>query len=567
MTLQHAVGAGCEVRRLGATQRTTFFAYSFQAAALGFLGATAGAFLGVAFQGVLPALLGDILPIDIAFRVRWMRIAIGILIGTSVAFLFALLPMLEIRGVTPLQAIRYTVDPVPVKRDRLRLAAWAALAGLVIVLSVLEAPEPIMGVWFAVGLAVALLLLRVAGAVLLRQAKRLVISRASFPIRQGIASLSRPGNQTIAVMVSLGFGVFLLATVLAVQAGLLDRLDAGDSANAPDLVAFDIQTDQVNEVQRIFRANGLPAPDVTPIVTARIASINNVPVGTLIARGRETGEIEPWTLRREYRNTYRDHLTGTERVVKGDMWTGPREPGTLPRVSVETQLATDMDVAIGDTITWDVQGALIPTRIANLRTVDWTRFDTNFFVVFEPGVLEAAPQTYVAVIRVGDDARASALQRDLAVALPNVSTLDLSLVQETLARILSQVTRAIRFMGLFCVSAGILVLVGSLLASRAQRVRETILLRTLGATRRQVRRILLTEYAALGLLSGFTGTALGAVAALVMLRYVFDVPFAPAFPTLIGLWLGAAGLAVVIGAAGSRGVLNRPPLAVLRDVA
>jgi putative ABC transport system permease protein len=199
--------------------------------------------------------------------------------------------------------------------------------------------------------------------------------------------------------------------------------------------------------------------------------------------------------------------------------------------------------------------------------VDWTRFDTNFFVVFEPGVLEAAPQTYVAVIRVGDDARASALQRDLAVALPNVSTLDLSLVQETLARILSQVTRAIRFMGLVCVSAGILVLVGSLLASRAQRVRETILLRTLGATRRQVRRILLTEYAALGLLSGFTGTALGAVAALVMLRYVFDVPFAPAFPTLIGLWLGAAGLAVVIGAAGSRGVLNRPPLAVLRDVA
>jgi putative ABC transport system permease protein len=555
------------LRCLGATQRTTFAAYLLQAAALGFIGATTGAFLGVALQGLLPALLGDILPIEIGFRVRWLRIIVGIAIGTSVAFLFALLPMLEIRGITPLQALRYTVDPVPVKRDRLRVVAWAALSALVLMLAVLEAPDPIVGIWFAVGLAVALGILRAIAAVLLRQARRFVSPAASFPVRQGLASLSRPGNQTVAVMVSLGFGVFLLATVLAVQAALLGRLDVSRSAAAPDLIAFDIQSDQIDALERVFEQNNLAAPAVTPIVTARIASINGTPVGELIDAGRESGDIEPWTLRREYRNTYRDALTESERLVDGEMWTGPRAAGSLPRISIETELAGDMGVGIGDTITWDVQGALIATRVASLRVVDWARLDTNFFVVFEPGVLESAPQTFVALARIDDEARSASLQRDLAVALPNVSTLDLSLVQETLARIVSQVTRAIRFMGLFCVAAGILVLVGALFASRAQRVKESVLLRTLGATRSQIRRVLLTEYAALGILAGLSGVALGGIAAIALLRFVFDVPFAPAFPSLLGLWLGTALLAVAIGAAGSRGVLRRPPLAVLRDVA
>lgn len=554
------------LRCLGATQRTTFAAYLLQAAGLGFLGATLGAFLGVSMQGLLPALLGDLLPVDIGFRIRWLRIVIGIVIGTSVAFLSALLPMLEIRGVTPLQALRYTVDPVPRTRDPLRFVAWAALGTLVLVLSIAEAPEPLLGVWFAAGLAAALVVLRVAATLLLRQARHFVPPNASFPVRQGLASLTRPGNQTVAVMVSLGFGVFLLATVLAVQAALLGRLDVSRSADAPDLIAFDIQRDQVDEVGRIFTTNGLPSPVVTPIVTARIVAINRVPVNALIDAGRESGETEPWTLRREYRNTYRSDLTQSERLVAGDWWTSQRDPNSLPRISVEADLARDMGVAIGDTITWDVQGARIDTRIASLRTVDWARLDTNFFVVFETGVLEDAPQSFVALARVSDPSRAATLQRDLAVALPNVSTLDLSLVQETLARIVAQVTRAIRFMGLFCVAAGILVLVGSLLASRAQRVRESVLLRTLGATRFQVRRVLLAEYAALGFLAGLVGIALGGLAAVALVRFVFDVPFAPAWPSLILLWLGAAALAVIIGSAGSRGVLRRPPLAVLRDV-
>jgi putative ABC transport system permease protein len=555
------------LRCLGATQRTTFSAYLLQAAALGLVGAAFGAFLGVVIQGVLPALFGDMLPVDIGFRVRWLRVLTGIAIGTSIALLFALLPMLEVRGVPPLQALRHEVEPAPARRDPWRVAAWAALALAVLLLSVLEAPSPWLGVWFAGGLALALLVLRGTAALLLRLARRLVSARAPFPIRQGLASLSRPSNQTVAVTVSLGFGVFLLATVLAVQAGLVARLRVSESAFAPDFVAFDIQSDQTAELRRVFAQRGLADPALTPLVTGRIAAINGVPVATLVEAARESEDVEPWTLRREYRNTYRGSWTATERIVAGDAWATPRAPGTLPRISVEVDLATSMGVAIGDTITWDVQGNTIDTRVSNLRSVEWARLETNFFVVFEPGVLDSAPQTFVALARIADDTSAALLQRDLARTLPNVSTLDLSLVQETLARIVAQVTRAIRFMGLFCVAAGVLVLTGALLASRAQRVRESVLLRTIGATRRQIRRMLLTEYIALGLVSGLAGTTLGAIAAAALLRFVFDMPLAPALQPLVLLWLATIVLAVLAGAAGSRGILSRPPLAVLRDIA
>ncbi|MGH7500920.1 MAG: ABC transporter permease [Longimicrobiales bacterium] len=555
------------LRCLGATRHTTFAAYLLQAAALGFLGATLGASLGIALQGVLPLLIGDAVPVDIGFELRWLRIVTGIVTGTSVALLFALHPMLEVRTVSPLQALRHIVDPHPVRRDPWRMATWAGVALAVTMLALIEAPTPMTGFGFVLGLAFALLLLRVAAFALLRFAGRVVSPRASFPVRQGLASLSRPGNQTVAVMLSLGFGVFLIATVLAVQAGLLDRLRVNDSAASPDLVAFDIQPDQADDVRRIFARHALPVPVLTPIVTARIAAINRVPVADLIDAARESGTVEPWTLRREYRNTYRPAWTAAEEIISGDAWESVRARGTLPRISVEADLANDMGVAIGDTITWDVQGVAIDTRIANLRTVDWTRLETNFFVVFEPGVLESAPQTLVALTRIGSSERAAELQRDLALAMPNVSTLELSLVQETLARIVAQVSRAIRFMGFFCVAAGILVLAGAIVASRAQRVRESVLLRTLGATGSQIRRILLAEYAALGLLAGLAGTALGGIAAALLLHFVFDVPVTPAARPLVPLWLATIILAVLAGAAGHRSILRRPPLAALRDIA
>jgi putative ABC transport system permease protein len=232
---------------------------------------------------------------------------------------------------------------------------------------------------------------------------------------------------------------------------------------------------------------------------------------------------------------------------------------------MEMGLAADLGVAPGDRITWDVQGVSIETRISSLRRVDWARFDTNFFVVFEPGVLDDAPQSFVTLAHVRDATARAAAQRELVLRHPNVSTIDLAAIQATLERIVGRVAFAIRLMALVTLAAGTIVLFGAISAARFQRVRESVLLRTLGATRAQVRRILLTEYIALGSLGGVVGTGLGAVAGWALITRIFHLPFQLPVVTLILAWFGVALFAGVLGMASSRDALRSTPLAALRE--
>jgi putative ABC transport system permease protein len=203
-----------------------------------------------------------------------------------------------------------------------------------------------------------------------------------------------------------------------------------------------------------------------------------------------------WALRREYRSTYRDAPMRSERVVKGRFWKpGDGRSASPVPVSLEVGLARELGVEVGDLIVWDVQGLSLPSRVTSLREVDWARFEPNFFAVFPAGPLEGAPQTYVVLSRMGGAAERARLQGRLAESLPNVTSIDLSQVQEAIEALVDRVALAIRFMAFFSLAAGAVVLLGAVGASRYQRVREGALLRTLGARRGQLVRILLAELA------------------------------------------------------------------------
>ena len=230
-----------------------------------------------------------------------------------------------------------------------------------------------------------------------------------------------------------------------------------------------------------------------------------------------------------------------------------------------TGVADELGVRVGDEIVWDVQGVELPTRVASLREVDWARFEPNFFVVFRPGALEAAPRTLVLLTRAEDPAVRGALQRRLAERVPNVTALDLSLIQDALERLVDRVALAIRFMALFTLATGTLVLVGALATSRFQRIREGALLRTLGATRSQLFRIVLAEYAALGVLAALAAAVLSTGAAWALARWVFEGTFCVPAGPLAGLTVGVVALTVAVGLANSREVIRRTPLEILRQ--
>jgi putative ABC transport system permease protein len=311
----------------------------------------------------------------------------------------------------------------------------------------------------------------------------------------------------------------------------------------------------------------------TPIVPSRLHAINGRTVDQIL-NSPGAHRYERWALRREYRHTYRDTVVATEEVVAGK-WFGEGAAGqegrradsaALPEVSLEVEIASDLNTALGDRITWDVQGVRLETRVTSLRRVNWARFEPNFFVVFAPGALEQAPQMAVMLTRVDDPTIRATVQRDLVAGFPNVAVVDLTLFQGTLDLIFRRVALAIRFMALFSVAAGMLILVGALASSRLQRLREVVLLRTLGARARQVRAVLFTEYAALGTLGGLAGAVLAGGGGWLAARFVFDVPYRLPLAPLAAFALGTALLTVLVGAGTGWSLARKPPLEVLREL-
>jgi putative ABC transport system permease protein len=561
------------LRCLGAGGRTVLSVYALQAVMLGAVGSLAGAAAGLALQTALPLLLGDLLPVAGEGRVSWGAAATGLAVGMWTAAAFALLPLSAVRRVSPLVVLRRAADgDARLRRDPLRIAIAIALALTVAGVAILQTRDVLSGLAFAGGIAVVLGGLTLSARLLMRGLRSSAQGRRSFAWRQGVANLFRPANQTTSVVLALGFGAFLLDVIVLVQHNLLRDLRQGSDASRPNLVVFDVQPDQRAEVARLLREGGAAARDAVPIVPMRIESAKGRTAASGLAVDAvrpENGRGSAWALRREYRSTYRDLLTGGETVTAGALWPAGSWRGRAPTdeavpVSVEKDLAKELELAVGDEIVWDVQGVRIRSRVAALRDVDWARLEPNFFVVFPEGTLDGAPQTFATLARAEDAAARGRLPRRLAEAFPNVSALDLSEVQRAVDGVVDRVAQAIRFISLFSLLTGLVVLLGALATSRYQRVREAVLLKTLGASRRQLLAIACVEYLGLGVLGSAAALLLATSAGWAIVRFVFEARFAAPAGPLLALSGGVVALTVAVGLAGSLDVFRRTPLAVLR---
>jgi putative ABC transport system permease protein len=557
------------LRCLGAPGGTLLAAYLVQASLVGLVGGVVGAGFGTAVQMALPALLKTVLPVDVAWSVSWPSVLAGVGIGVWVALLFSLLPLLAVRRISPLAVLRRDYEDAGApRRDLARNAAALLLGASLVALAVIQAGRLSFGLAFAAGAAVAVLALWLCAFFLVRGLRRFFPRHLPYLYRQGLANLYRPANQTLMVVLALGFGAFLLGTLFLVQHNLLRDLRVDRGASRPNVVFFDVQPDQRDDVLRRADAEGVVTAPAVPIVPMRLASLKGRRAGELLAIEDDAQRPERWALRREYRSSFRDRPSASERVVKGAWWRegewkGRTGDAAVP-VALEASLARELKVGVGDEIVWDVQGVEVPSRVAVLREVEWVRFEPNFFVVFPEGPLDEAPRSYVVLSRVEDPSRRARLQRSVVEAHPNVSSLDLTEVQRTIEGVLDKVALAVRFMALFSLAAGTVVLAGAVAASRYQRVREGALLRTLGARRSQLLRILLTEYAVLGALAAAAGILLSTLAGWALVHFVFGGRFALPGLALLALVAGVLALTIVVGLLGSTEVWRRPPLEVLR---
>jgi putative ABC transport system permease protein len=559
------------LRCLGASSGQVLAIYVVQAAAMGLAGAAAGAALGVAIQFVLPHVLTDFLPIDVQVSLVPVAVLTGLAVGGWIALVFALRPLLALRNVSPLQTLRRDTDAEVLRMrwsDLPRIAVNVALVLSVVGIAFLRARTARQALSMSAATGFAILALAASAGLLMWAARKGLRSGWPYVVRQGVANLYRPGNQTRAVTLALGFGAFLISTLFLVQHNILRRFTTAAAESRGNVVFFDVQQDQAAALDSIVRVWRNEVVQIAPVVTMRIASINGKKVTDMRPVARGGRGRAGWALRREFRSTYRDKPAASETIVSGKWFSGAalRAPQDTGEISLEEGIAKELDVKLGDIITWNVQSVEIPTRITSLRKVVWTRFEPNFFAVFAPPVLEAAPKQYVLLAQVKDPNAVSLLQRAVVNRFPNISSIDLTSIKRTVDRIVARVSLAIRFMALFSLAVAIPVLFSAVAATRRARVREGVLLKTLGATRGQIAKILLAEYSLLGVLGGLTGMLLSMAGGWAVVRYVFKVPFALPFMPIAGIATVIVALTLMIGLLAGRDVFRETPIAALRDV-
>ena len=561
------------LRALGATGRAVFTAYLLQTAAVGAVASAVGIAGGIGVAQLLAPLLAALLPVEVDPRISAGTAAEGLIVGIVTTLLCALWPLLQVRGVPALTVLRLpgTGSPVGDAAPRRRLDSGArrwnltpapmlvgvGIGGALGALAVWQAGSlRIGGLYWAVGAAIlGLLALAAVGG--RRGAARLPRAR-SLAWRHGLANLHRPGSQAVGVVVALGVGVTLLTTVALLERALARQVDLEHRRDAPTFFFVDVQPDQAQAFKEAVAAiDDSGEPTLIPVVRARLVAINGRP----IVRAEWEGRPDDWRVTREYVLTYGDEPPGTV-LTKGRWWTAA-EATVRPRVSVEDEAARALGVDRGGTLAFDVQGVRVEAEVHNLRHVDWQSMSANFFVIFSAGALDQAPQTYLATARVPRE-RETAVQEAVARTFPNVTAVPVRDVLERVQGVLEQIAVAIRIVALFVAGAGLVVMTGALAASRYRRLAESVLLRTLGATRGLVLRAAAVEYGCLGLVAGLAGAALGSAVAAVILRLLLELSWRPEPAILAGAALAATILATTVGLLGTFRLLGRKPLPVLR---
>jgi putative ABC transport system permease protein len=560
--VQQRLDSVAVLRCLGATARQSFTIYLIQGTAMGLIGATTGTVIGVAVQQFLPRIFADVVPIEIALDIQWVPVLEAAGMGLLISILFALLPLMRIRRVSPLAVLRRDVQH-STRKDHPLLALYGVVLMAVLGFTINNSEKWEHGLFFTLGLMLALLVMGGVSKIIVWFIRQLRLTGLPFVWRQGLASLHRPNNRTLLLMISLGLGTFLILTLYLAQFALVSELLPQNQSDRPNAILFDIQPDQRAGVEKILTDQGLPLIGVSPVVSMRLSGIK----GLRPEEARRDGDrrIPRWVIQREYRSTYRDSLVDSEQMVSGK-WvkSASIDDGIIP-ISLEQGIAGDLGVDVGDALEFDVQGIPLKTRVANLRTVNWQRVQANFFVVFPVGVLEDAPGFTIITTRVVDSAESARMQREVVQAYPNVSAIDITLILKTVETIVSKITFGIRFMALFTVFTGVILLITAVLNTRYQRLQEGILLRTLGATSRDIIRIQAVEFLWLGILASLTGILLALGAQFLLTKYVFRIDFTvPYGQLLIAMALNVA-LTTGIGFITNRGVLKRPPLEILRS--
>lgn len=548
------------LRCVGSSGWQAFNIFFIQIFVLGLAGSLVGSFLGLGIQQALPLLVKGIVPFEIGAYLAWESVVMGVVLGAIVSVLFSILPLVDVRFVPPLSVLRTDFNPARVF-SKTRWAAIILIAMFPIAFAGIQTRSVLTGVSFFLGLAAALGLLTLVAMGLLALVRRFFPTNARFVWKHALSALFRPNNQTRVLMVTIGLGAFVISVLNIVEQSMLSQVEFAGQENQSNTILFDIQPSQRDGVIQLIKDNNFKVNQVVPIITCRLNAVKGKTVADI--QKDSSDNIPNWALMREYRVTYRDSLHVSEELIKGEIH--QKKPGKdSVWVTISEGMEENLEVAVGDSLEFDIQGVPMKAFIAGVRKVEWQKDPPNFIFVFPSGVLENAPQIYVTATRIDNEQKGAKFQQELVLTYPNVSLIDLRLILSTINDLFNKLGTVVRFLALFSIITGLIVLAGAVINSRFVRMKENVLLRTIGARTRQITWITLIEYAYLGLFSALTGLILSIGGGFLVTKFFLEIQFAFDWKELSIIAGGVVVLTVVVGWYNSRQVITTPPLQVLR---
>jgi putative ABC transport system permease protein len=552
--VQRHLDAVALMKCMGASQAFILNLFLSQLAMIALFGAVIGATLGYLGQEVLVALVSDI--IGAPLPAAGLRPALlGLVTALVVLAGFAAAPVIRLRKVPPARVLRRDLGGPDLAASTVLVAALAAVAAL-LMLQVRDLTLFLWAVGALLGTAAILALMAALGLLFLRGLR----SRGGTAWRYGLANLVRRRGDTAAQLMAFGLGLSVLVLLALVRTDILDNWRDRFPADTPNQFLINIQPDEVDGVRALLEAEGLAVPRMYPMVRARITEVN----GVAADEWAESHAAARWFLHREANLTWAPELQERNRIVEGSWW--PEVYQVAPTsVSIEEGIARDLGVTLGDAFAFNVGGEPLTVSVTSTREVVWDSFRPNFFMVMPPGLLDDYPATWVTSVHSTGDDR-SAMVR-LVRAYPSVTVIDIDAILSQIRAVIDRASLAVEFVFGFTLLAGLMVLLAAVRTTRDQRMQESAMLRTLGASRRLILAALSTEYAVLGVTAGLLGALTAAGTAWLLAVQVFELPFQldPLLP-LIGAGAGAAFI-LAAGLLATRRVVDAPPAQTLRGAA
>ena len=555
------------LKAVGANSADLLRIFLLQTMGLGLLGGLLGVAAGVGVMAALPAVFGKLLPVHTQFGLPWRSVLAGLGTGLLTTLLFCLPPLLDVRAVRPVLVLRRLVEQSPSGVAAWFARWWARRLQLGIAVLVVVALGGIawalsdsvkIGGWFALLFAIALIVLLLLSAVTLR-VLRFVLNRVRLQLpsslRHGLANLHRPGNQSAAVLASLGTGVMMILAVYLMQGSLLHEIRDTASPKLPNVFLVDVTSDEVDGIRNFFQhQTGVTEPlDLLPVVTGKFVSLNGKTLDQLKEQHFPRRMLESAEL------SFSDDLPAGDKVAEGKWWTDANSPS----LAVGEGTARRLNLGVGSAVSLAVGERTLNLKVVAIYKPDGEHPGARVSFELPSGLLKDEPATWYGGAHV-DTRQVATMERALFAAYPTVTVINFADVLDRIESVVDQITFVVRFLAGFSILAGLMILASSIASARFRRMREAVVLKTLGATRMRIVRTFSVEFSVLGLLAGTVGVVFANLLTRILLHrleinYHFDAP-----ATFIAL-VGTAALATATGWIASYRILGLRPLEVLRE--